>query len=967
MALMRILPLFFLLFTLPAKASAPSGLDWFTIATPHFRVHHTAPLEAYARSLARTLEWALPQIERRLRWKAPAPVDVVVMDNSDSANGFAANFPNTHIEVLASPFADDSVLAYYFDWANELGSHELTHIVANDTTHGFYKVLRTIFGSWVKPNGLEPTWLSEGLAVYEETSLTPGGRGRSPLTEALLRVAVNRQKLDSDDYTSLDRFNDGAPWWPGGNTAYLLGYTIQALPSHENPDLPGLVASDNAGNFPWSPNAALENVDNHNWAEIWSHAEKSLSPRYATITGADLPCGLTRGGNFTGGQAVSSDGWIYFSEEDWDQGDHLSRVRADAPCNRAEVERLWFKRYGGPSQVAVSPNGRYVAFSAYDEGFETFFSDIYLWDRDKKENRRLTRDLRGRDPAFAENDTLFFVKANPDTSESIIRHERGNGAERVLLTTKPLEKISGLNGRGSSLVFSWHDNKGHQKIFTLPAAGGSPKQLLPSRAEREFERNPSLAADGSVYFAASYGNSPQEIYRFDPTTNEAVVVLRSSSGYLDRPTLLADGKNMAALDYGLNGLNLVRAEFSPQPPVPAMAPAAEKDLHEFLTGEPAPSPMSKQAEPPASVPYSATSTPGTSLWPQYWLPDVVFAPNGALLGASTSGNDALNYHQYFLRLDADTRAPFPEYQAYYHNRSHNTAFHFEADQGNDYFLSTRQSNRNSRYSMEAISPVGDSFLAYGGAYQERTLFGVHSYNILGFGDFSYDRSGHTPSAISQNFGQTVNLFSALYPRSKHEGFFADIRPDLHLYFAGFLPSHSVSVSASAGITTNRLLASNYFLGGGPSALSSSAYVVRGYPNDTLFGQRVAVANLAYTLPIVHPYHGGATFPFFIQDLGLRFAADAGSANFLAIYDGKNFQYYQPQRLGQRNIVGFGSDFLVDGSVLYHVPYSLSFGLHYGPQKANGGATVLFLGLGVGLSGLNSKPVNPPQTAHAASF
>src|SRR5262249_51988346 len=154
-----------------------------------------------------------------------------------SANGLAMNFPNNYIELYSSPFGSDSVLSYYVNWPNELATHELTHIVANDTTLGAYQTLRSIFGSWVRPNGVEPEWITEGLAVYQETSLTGGGRGRSPMLEAMLREAVQKHKLDDPDYSSLDRLNDGVPWWPGGNSWYLLGYTIQALPSKDVPNL----------------------------------------------------------------------------------------------------------------------------------------------------------------------------------------------------------------------------------------------------------------------------------------------------------------------------------------------------------------------------------------------------------------------------------------------------------------------------------------------------------------------------------------------------------------------------------------------------------------------------------------------------------------------------------------------------------------------------------------------------------
>ena len=149
MILFRFFPIFLFLVAITANAAAPSGEKWFTVITPNFRVHHTKPLEMYAKAIAGGLERALPFIEKDLRWKAPVPIDIVVMDPSDSANGMAVSFPNTHIELFSVPFDSDSSLSHYVNWVEELSSHELTHIVANDTTLGFYSFLRSIFGSWV--------------------------------------------------------------------------------------------------------------------------------------------------------------------------------------------------------------------------------------------------------------------------------------------------------------------------------------------------------------------------------------------------------------------------------------------------------------------------------------------------------------------------------------------------------------------------------------------------------------------------------------------------------------------------------------------------------------------------------------------------------------------------------------------------------------------------------------------------
>ena len=958
MILTRTLPLILallcVLFSSASRADAPAGETWFTIVTPSFRVHHTPPLEPYARKVAKAFERSLPELEKRLNWKMPAPLDVVVMDPSDSANGLAMNFPNTHIELFSSPFPWDSALGTYTSWTDELAMHELTHIVANDTGLGFYKVLRTIFGSWVKPNGFQPVWLTEGLATFQETSLSRGGRGRSPLLESMLRVAVQEDKLASSDYTSLDRFNDSVPWWPGGNTQYLMGYTIQALPTKAVPNLPGKVSFENAGNFPFSPNRALDNVSGGQvWSTVWNNATTRLKSRYEKPVGEKLSCRLTASGRFTGGHAVSSDGWIYFSEEDWDHGYHLARVRADSACSGGKVERLEYRPFNGPSAVAVSPSGHKVAYSAFDTGFESLYSDIYIWNRDGGRDR-ITKDARVRDPAFLDDKNLLFVRAEADTSQSIVKREIEQDKEEVLFKCAPFERISGLHSSKGRIVFSLHDNEGHEKLHELVA--GRALKLLPELdPHREFERNPWLADDGSLYFSASYGNSTQDIYKltsvhgvpFHASMKSAERVMASSSGLLDRPVLLANGE-LLVQDYALRGFDLARA--APQKDL-GPAPQPSEDLHQFLTGEKPWEFAGADPELPASVPYSATGTTGTGLWPQYWFPEIYATQDGWLAGASTSGNDALGYHRYFATAQYDSRAKtFPLYRAYYRNRAEKVAFHFEANQTNNYFSSVKVSNRNASYSLEAIFPLWDFTFSFGAAYREKVLFGGKSDHFLLFNNSGIIRAGKTPSAIAPNWGWYLNNFVALYPSTRNESSFVDERPELRLYTRGLLASHSVMLAGSGGFSTNTRLTSNYYQGGGPSASESNQFIVRGYPTDTLFGTKILTGNFSYTFPIAHIHHGLGTGPIFLSSIGFRFLADAGTANYHGIYsgDGKNFRFYEFGDLGKRAIYGYGGDLLVNGSVLYHIPLTVIAGVHHGTEKRYGGGTVFYFAIGVGI-------------------
>jgi hypothetical protein len=944
----QIIPFFLLISS--AFAAAPSGETWFTLKTANFRVHHTANLENYARRMAFSLERALPKLEERLNWKAPTPLDVIVLDPSDSANGLAANFPNTRMELFATPFESDSSLAHYEDWVNELAIHELTHIIANDGGLGAYKTLRSIFGSWVKPNGLQPLWMIEGLAVYMETSLTIGGRGRSPLMNAMLREAATKGSVAES--FPLHRMNDGIRWWPGGATPYFLGYALQASTIAYDPNLPGKLSYQNSGLIPFQPNKNLERLIEKDWETLWQESSQKIALRYSSNKKPEI-CFLTQSGKSTGGQAISGDGWIYFSEENWDHGYYLSRVSQNAPCGNLEIERLFRKDNGGPSQVAVSRDNSKVVFSVFENSsFERFFSDLYLWNPSTKENIQITTGLRARDPAFLQ-ERLFFIYQKADTTQWIAEWDWQNKAAIDFFGAKPMERISGLAASSDGLAFSIHKNEGKEEIYFLsPSSKEISKLTTNPQAKAHFDRNPYFDSQGNLYFSRSEisdTNSLSKQFVMVKKINEQTSqqISLGEISYLDRPISL-EKNGFLVTTYSERGLDIARVSAAENKGVEKKA---ETDLHEFFTGEKAAKAAPPSLEQLSSVgevePYRALKSPATSIWPQYWIPEFSGAEEGYLLGASTSGNDPLEYHRWGASAQYDSRAKFPLYRAFYQNRSYPTSFYIEAKQSNSYFRSSNSSNRSAQYSGSAIIPIHPVFLTLGAAFQEKTLFGRKTQSGILFQSLNYQEVGKTPSALDPNHGESLSLYSGIYPNSKGERLFADLRPKANFYFRGISPSHSIAIQAKAGITTNKLLASNYYLGGGASALNGSDFVVRGYPIDSLFGQRIVATNLVYSLPLAHPYWGWGTNPLFVKTLGLRLLSDFGSANFTANYKNETFQFYQPTKVGRKILAGFGVDFVASGSIFYHVPVSMVLGLHYGPQKFAGGGFLGYFGINAG--------------------
>ena len=84
--------------------------------------------------------------------------------------------------------------------------------------HGVPDFLQYVFGRFYFPNQFEPIWMIEGLAVYEETEQTSGGRGRSPGSEMIIRMAVLEDK-----FPRLSQATVFPDFWPAGEVPYLFG------------------------------------------------------------------------------------------------------------------------------------------------------------------------------------------------------------------------------------------------------------------------------------------------------------------------------------------------------------------------------------------------------------------------------------------------------------------------------------------------------------------------------------------------------------------------------------------------------------------------------------------------------------------------------------------------------------------------------------------------------------------------
>ena len=271
-----------LLLLLPSSAFAKFSpeTDWKTAESGHFRIHYPASYQNFANSLGFYLEKAYAVLSQDLGWSLDSAAEIVVNGDTDFPNGLTSVYPLNRIVINAVPFGPETSIGEYDDWIRTLAYHELTHLVANDTTRGIFAMGRSIFGSASKINQYQPQWIVEGLAVYEETLRSQAGRGRSAYADMVFRTAAQEGLLERSDTllgVTLDRLNDGPPIWPGPTAAYLYGYLLQEVIAEISGDAsPGKASYLSSGTLPFFINRVAEETSGSDFYNLWNLAVAKL-------------------------------------------------------------------------------------------------------------------------------------------------------------------------------------------------------------------------------------------------------------------------------------------------------------------------------------------------------------------------------------------------------------------------------------------------------------------------------------------------------------------------------------------------------------------------------------------------------------------------------------------------------------------------------------------------------------------
>jgi hypothetical protein len=365
-----------------------------TIESEHFIVHYWEPLDAVAHRVALVAERAHAVLTPALDHVPVTKTIIYLTDDTDSANGFAGVLPRNAIQVYATAPNGFSELDDYDDWIYGLVAHEYTHIVHLDTMEGLPNLYNGIFGKTWAPNQIMPRWIIEGIATYEESKRSAGGRTRGIRFDETIRIA-RHQNRD----LRLDQVSGAPRQYPRGNASYMYGSMFLKYVFDRFGDDTLRKMSHTSGAYapPFAINRQIAKVVGKPFTELYGDWKAHLRDRYSLQEMAAERRGLITGRQLTTTQEAnllphySLDGrelvWLQYD------GYHLPSVRAMAvgTDQRAAREVVQIDAMG-PFDVLADGSLVYEQGRLYRAVYG--YEDLFRWDA-------RTRQTSGSRPAAA--------------------------------------------------------------------------------------------------------------------------------------------------------------------------------------------------------------------------------------------------------------------------------------------------------------------------------------------------------------------------------------------------------------------------------------------------------------------------------------------------------------------------------------------------------------------------------------
>ncbi len=227
-----------------SSGADPIGIHWTQISGSGYRLVCDTSMRAQALRLSLFMDSVVVYGGRSLR-HSPKKIDILMHSRTAYSNGLVAWAPSRmEVHSYVAPDGDCQL------WQRHVALHEYRHAVQMDCMNkGFSRGMYFVFGEQFLGlvSGLYiPKWLHEGDAVYAETVLSRGGRGRKAAFLQEMRADVMTNGVPSYEQAYFGSYKRELPDY------YRMGYlTVSAAASKYGTDL-WANAFERVGRRSWS-------------------------------------------------------------------------------------------------------------------------------------------------------------------------------------------------------------------------------------------------------------------------------------------------------------------------------------------------------------------------------------------------------------------------------------------------------------------------------------------------------------------------------------------------------------------------------------------------------------------------------------------------------------------------------------------------------------------------------------------